>query len=147
MKTYLNYKGFEVLAHRGGSLESYENTIESFEYAIKLGCKYIETDVQLSSDGKPYIFHDDSIIRLTGKDHTFNNLHSNEIDKIRIFDNFKIPLLEDVLLKFPDTYFQIDVKTDEVAMPALEVIHQTHSEERVCIASFSSHRLARVRKE
>ena len=147
MKTYLNYKGFEVLAHRGGSLESYENTIESFEYAIKLGCKYIETDVQLSSDGKPYIFHDDSIIRLTGKDLIFNNLHSNEIDQIRIFDNLKIPLLEDVLLKFPDTYFQIDVKTDEVAMPALEVIHQTRSEERVCIASFSSHRLARVRKE
>jgi glycerophosphoryl diester phosphodiesterase len=147
MKTYLDYKGFEVLAHRGGSLESYENTIESFEYSINLGCKYIETDVQLSLDGKPYIFHDDSIKRLTGRDLIFNDLHSNEIDKIRIFDNLEIPLLEDVLLKFPDTYFQIDVKTDEVAMPALKVIHQTNSEKRVCIASFSSPRLARVRRE
>ena len=50
MKSYLDYKGFEVLAHRGGSIESYENTVESFQYSVELGCKYIETDVQLSSD-------------------------------------------------------------------------------------------------
>ena len=57
MKSYLNYEGLEVLAHRGGAEESLENTIESFEYSISLGCKYIETDVQVSSDGIPYIFH------------------------------------------------------------------------------------------
>ena len=51
MKSYLNYEGLEVLAHRGGAEESLENTIESFEYSISLGCKYIETDVQVSSDG------------------------------------------------------------------------------------------------
>ncbi|MDB4591705.1 glycerophosphodiester phosphodiesterase family protein [Gammaproteobacteria bacterium] len=144
MKSYLDYKGFEVLAHRGGSIESYENTVESFQYSIELGCKYIETDVQLSSDGKPYIFHDDSIKRLTGQDLLFNELHSADIDKIRIFNNLKIPLLKDVLLKFPNTKFQIDVKTDEVAMPSLEIIHQINAENRVCIASFSSARLERV---
>ena len=49
MKDYLKYDGIAVLAHRGGALESYENTLESFDYSIGLGCKYIETDVQLSS--------------------------------------------------------------------------------------------------
>mgnify|MGYP003339901678 CR=1 FL=1 len=52
MKDYLKYDGIAVLAHRGGALESYENTLESFDYSIGLGCKYIETDVQLSSDGE-----------------------------------------------------------------------------------------------
>ena len=62
MKSYLNYSGLAVLAHRGGSIESLENTIESFHYSISLGCKFIETDVQVSSDGIPYIFHDEGII-------------------------------------------------------------------------------------
>ena len=61
MKPYLNYSGVAVLAHRGGSIESYENTFESFYYSQSLGCRFIETDVQVSSDGIPYIFHDETL--------------------------------------------------------------------------------------
>jgi glycerophosphoryl diester phosphodiesterase len=147
MKSYLNYSGLEVLAHRGGSIESSENTIESFKYSISLGCNYIETDVQLSSDGKPYIFHDEDLNRLAGINKTFNDLHSSEIDEIKLFNEHKIPLLEEVLLKFPETYFQIDVKTDEVALPALKVIYDLEAQDRVCIASFSSERLETVRNK
>ena len=147
MKSYLNYSGLEVLAHRGGSIESSENTIESFKYSISLGCNYIETDVQLSSDGKPYIFHDEDLNRLAGINKTFNDLHSSEIDEIKLFNYHKIPLLEEVLLKFPETYFQIDVKTDEVALPALKVIYDLEAQDRVCIASFSSERLETVRNK
>ena len=147
MKSYLNYSGLEVLAHRGGSIESLENTIESFKYSISLGCNYIETDVQLSLDGKPYIFHDEDLNRLAGINKIFNDLHSSEIDEIKLFNNHKIPLLEEVLLKFPETYFQIDVKTDEVALPALKVIYDLGAQDRVCIASFSSERLETVRNK
>jgi glycerophosphoryl diester phosphodiesterase len=147
MKSYLNYSGLEVLAHRGGSIESSENTIESFKYSISLGCNYIETDVQLSSDGKPYIFHDEDLNRLASINKTFNDLHSSEIDEIKLFNEHKIPLLEEVLLKFPETYFQIDVKTDEVALPALKVIYDLEAQDRVCIASFSSERLETVRNK
>ena len=64
MKAYLQYDGLEVLAHRGGAEESYENTLESFDYSMNLGCKFIETDVQVSSDGIPYIFHDNDLKRI-----------------------------------------------------------------------------------
>ena len=144
MKSYLNYSGVAVLAHRGGSIESFENTIESFYYSQSLGCKFIETDVQVSSDGIPYIFHDETLTRLLNKNTVFSDLHSNEIDNLRIFDSHKIPRLDETLQTFPDMYFQIDVKTDEVAMPALEVIYQCKAEDRVCIASFNSPRLSRV---
>ena len=56
MKDYLKYDGIAVLAHRGGALESYENTLESFDYSIGLGWKYIETDVQNTKDDKLVIF-------------------------------------------------------------------------------------------
>ena len=144
MKAYLDYSGVAVLAHRGGSIESFENTIESFYYSQSLGCKFIETDVQVSSDGIPYIFHDETLTRLLNKNTVFSNLHSNEIDNLRIFDSHKIPRLNETLQTFSDMYFQIDVKTDEVAMPALEVIHQCKAEDRVCIASFNSARLSKV---
>ena len=64
MKDYLNYDGLAVMAHRGGSLEAPENTIESFRYALEIGSDIIETDIQLSSDGIPYIFHDDDLKRI-----------------------------------------------------------------------------------
>ncbi len=146
MHPYLDVQGVAISAHRGGSIEAPENTIESFEYSIELGSSYIETDVQLSSNGIPYIFHDDDLKRLFGKNIIFNSLHSDEIDELKLFDKYKIPTLESTLQKFPDTLFQIDVKTDEVVLPAMEVIKKTNSTDKVCIASFSSKRLKQVHK-
>ena len=143
---YLDVPGVAISAHRGGSIEAPENTIESFEYSIKLGSSYIETDVQLSSNGIPYIFHDNDLKRLFGKNIIFNSLHSDEIDELKLFDKYKIPTLESTLQKFPDTLFQIDVKTDEVVLPTMEVIKKTNSTDKVCIASFSSKRLKQVHK-
>ena len=37
MKDYLNYDGLAVMAHRAGSLEAPENTIEAFKYALENG--------------------------------------------------------------------------------------------------------------
>ena len=143
---YLDVPGVAISAHRGGSIEAPENTIESFEYSIELGSSYIETDVQLSSNGIPYIFHDDDLKRLFGKNIIFNSLHSDQIDELILFDKYKIPTLESTLQKFPDTLFQIDVKTDEVVLPTMEVIKKTNSTDKVCIASFSSKRLKQVHK-
>lgn len=146
MKPYLNYSGLAVLAHRGGSIESYENTLASFAYAQSIGCKYIETDVQVSLDGIPYIFHDESLERITGIKSIFSSITSSEIDKIRIFKDHPIPKLDTALKEFPELFFQIDLKTDLVAIPALEVIKKNDAEKRVCIASFNSNRLKQVKE-
>ena len=146
MKPYLNYSGLAVLAHRGGSIESYENTLASFAYAQSIGCKYIETDVQVSLDGIPYIFHDESLLRITGINSIFSSITSSEIDKIRIFNDHPIPKLDAALKEFPELFFQIDLKTDLVAIPALEVIKKNNAEKRVCIASFNSNRLKQVKE-
>ena len=145
MHSYLQYDGMKILAHRGGAIESCENTLESFRYSVSIGCDYIETDVQLSSDGIPYIFHDNDLKRVLNISSRFDTLSSQEIDKLKIFDQYKIPKLEEALNEFPDISFQIDFKTDEVVTPALDIINKTKSFERVCVASFNSERLKRVR--
>lgn len=56
------------IAHRGLHDRSHgiiENSRSAFEAAIAHGYA-IECDVQLSSDGVPFIFHDDDLERLTG---------------------------------------------------------------------------------
>ena len=148
MKDYLNYNGLAVMAHRGGSLEAPENTIESFKYAIEIGSDIIETDIQLSSDGVPYIFHDDDLKRIPGIEKDFNDLLASEIDELNIFGDFKIPTLEETLKQFPNTKFQIDFKTDEVVDPAIEIINKLpHVKKNLCIASFSSQRLQKIKSK
>jgi glycerophosphoryl diester phosphodiesterase len=137
---YLNQAGVAISAHRGGSEEAPENTLESFRYAIEVGSSYIETDVQLSADGIPYIFHDDDLSRLLNMDVTFNSLHSNQIEELKLFGSYQIPKLETALTQFPNALFQIDLKTDEVALPAMKVIESLNAFDRICIASFSSNR-------
>ena len=148
MKDYLNYDGLAVMAHRGGSLEAPENTLESFKYALEIGSDIIETDIQLSSDGIPYIFHDDDLKRIPGIEKNFNELLSSEIDELNIFDDYKIPTLEETLKQFPNTKFQIDFKTDEVVDPAIEIIDKLpHIKKNLCVASFSSQRLQKIKSK
>ena len=148
MKDYLNYDGLAVMAHRGGSLEAPENTLESFKYALEIGSDIIETDIQLSSDGIPYIFHDDDLKRIPGIEKNFNELLASEIDELNIFGDHKIPTLEETLKQFPNTKFQIDFKTDEVVDPAIEIINKLpHIKKNLCVASFSSQRLQKIKSK
>ncbi|HEY9056637.1 MAG TPA: glycerophosphodiester phosphodiesterase family protein [Aurantimonas sp.] len=61
------------IAHRGlhdGNRTVAENSIPAARAAIASGWA-IECDVQLSADGTPYIFHDDTLGRLTGRESAF----------------------------------------------------------------------------
>ena len=55
-----------IIAHRGGALESTENTIDAFQRAIKIGADGIETDLRLTRDGVLVIYHDEYFGRVEG---------------------------------------------------------------------------------
>jgi glycerophosphoryl diester phosphodiesterase len=52
---------FELQGHRGARGLSPENTLPSFEVALDIGVSSIETDVHLTADGIPVLFHDPRI--------------------------------------------------------------------------------------
>jgi glycerophosphoryl diester phosphodiesterase len=53
------------IGHRGAAGEAPENTMASFELALRHGADGIEFDVQLSSDGIPVVIHDARLTRTT----------------------------------------------------------------------------------
>jgi glycerophosphoryl diester phosphodiesterase len=48
----------QVLAHRGASNASRENTIDAFRLAGELGCDAVELDVRRTADGQLIVHHD-----------------------------------------------------------------------------------------
>lgn len=52
---------FELQGHRGARGSKPENTLPSFEAAFDVGVSSVETDVHMSADGVPVLFHDDRL--------------------------------------------------------------------------------------
>ena len=56
----------ELVAHRGYAHRYPENTLVALEAAVAAGARFVEVDVQLTSDRVPVLFHDHDCRRLCG---------------------------------------------------------------------------------
>jgi glycerophosphoryl diester phosphodiesterase len=52
---------FLILGHRGSPRRARENTVSSFEAALRAGADGFETDLRLLADGVAVLFHDDEL--------------------------------------------------------------------------------------
>ena len=93
---------FLAFAHRGANQLAPENTLAAFQIAYDLGYQIIETDVQSSSDGVLYCFHDDHLQRTAGDPRKFEDVHSQDIDQLRINGTHPIPRLAELFKAFPE---------------------------------------------
>ena len=134
-----------AFAHRGGAADGGENTTAAFERAIKLGYRYVETDVHATADGVPVVFHDATLQRLTGRPGRIADLRWADLATVLIGGASTVPRLDDVLDAWPEVRFNIDVKSDAVTEPAVAAIRRAGAGDRVLFASFSDARLARLR--
>lgn len=87
----------KLYAHRGAMRTSPENTIEALTRAQREGVDGIEFDVQLSADGEPFLFHDDSALRVCGRDVPVAGLTWRELKELKVFGRHPIPHLDDAL--------------------------------------------------
>lgn len=61
MGSSLNAQAFDLQAHRGGRGLLPENTLASFENAIRMGVTTLELDIAITADGIPVISHDPAL--------------------------------------------------------------------------------------
>ena len=75
-QTFLNHL---PVAHRGLHGNGIpENSVPAFLKAIEAGYA-IETDVRLSKDGVPVVFHDDTLVRMTGRNGRVESLTAEQL--------------------------------------------------------------------
>ncbi len=135
-----------VIAHRGGADEAPENTYRAFEQCRDLGVRYLETDVQVTSDGVVVISHDESVDRCYNGEGLISELTWDEVSTLQNDAGEQMPRLDEVLSAFPEMNFNIDAKTDQVVEPLLETLERQDANGRALVASFSEKRLARIRE-
>src|SRR5664279_4109346 len=88
-----------AFAHRGGALtegnRGIENSLAAFEEAVRLGFRYVETDVHATADGVALAFHDHTLDRVTDLVGTVADLPYSRIRRARIGGREPIPLLSE----------------------------------------------------
>lgn len=160
----LNTQNFQHIAHRGASRQFPENTIESFKRAIDIFPKTMfELDIHLTKDNQIVVFHDHTLERTTNGRAPINSKTYDELkeldagynitfDKGKSFPfrskDFRIPLLKEVLERFPETSIIIEVKDNlpECDEILVNIIRDACAEKRVIIGSFHDKSLKRIRK-
>ena len=135
---------FIGLSHRGNSKKFIENSFEAFNSVIQLGYKYIETDLRMTLDNEVIAFHDPNLKRLFNLDLQVEDLTFNEINNLFKEQNSSLLTLEDALKKFPEIYFNIDLKVSKVIQDSIRVVADLNAFDRVCFASFHSSHTEKV---
>ena len=117
----------------------------AFSAAVELGIRYLETDIQATSDAVAVIFHDDSLERLTGQAGRVSDFTWPELRQLLVKGSEPIPRLEDVLAAWPEIRINIDTKSNDVLHPFLDVMERHDAWNRVCAGSFSGRRIEMMR--
>jgi len=144
---FLDWNGPIPFAHRGGASDVPENTMPAFQYAVDLGYRYVETDVQVTSDGVLVAFHDNDLRRTCGRPGRISELPWSDVSTARVSGEAPIPLMEDLLGTWPELRINIDCKSDAAVDALVSCLRRTNSLDRVLLGSFSDARLRRLRKE
>jgi glycerophosphoryl diester phosphodiesterase len=138
-----------VFAHRGGArhreLEGLENTATAFAHAVRLGYRYLETDVHLTRDGVLVAFHDRLLDRVTDGAGSIDQLDATQVAALSVGGRERVPTLTSLLTDFPRARFNIDLKTDAAVAPLAELVRGPWAD-RVLVGSFSGRRLRRFRR-
>lgn len=146
--THPFFEGFQFFGfiHRGGAEEATENTLEAFQHSADMGFMFMETDIQGTKDGEVVIFHDHDLSRMADINKEIKELTYKEIKQIELVGGGRIPSLNELLTSFPNLRFNIDFKTFNTIEKGVEIIKENKAISRVCLASFSSSRLKKIRK-
>lgn len=160
-----------IMGHRGSGVSTHEkpfaeNTLPSFAAALDAGAEYVETDIQLSADGKVVLHHDftlDDTTNLTGcvAQKTAAELQAADATKGSGSPQpVGIPLLSDALALVREKGGKINIEakvnTDPKTCPPTDIqalaqaavaeVRAAGMEDRVVFSSFSFAALETIKR-
>ncbi len=149
----------KIWAHRGASEYAPENTMEAFEWAVKLGADGIELDVHKTKDQQIVVIHDEKLDRTsTGKGWVKNYT----LDELRQFDysrgtgfgkekHYTIPTLREVyeMLKPTSLTINVELKTgiihyQRIERELLKIAEEYGMSDRIIYSSFNHQSVEKI---
>ncbi len=73
-----------IFGHRGARYSAPENSVPSFENALKFGADGVELDVHLTKDKKLVVIHDSTLRRIDGSNTLIRDLTLGDIKKLNV---------------------------------------------------------------
>lgn len=116
-----------AIAHRGGASLALENSLAAFNVSYALGFRYLETDVRVTRDGVPVLFHDADLRRVFGRKESVGQMLYSDLP-------VQVPTLEAALRTFADARFTVDIKDSGSIWAISDVLRRTRAARRVCVA-------------
>jgi glycerophosphoryl diester phosphodiesterase len=154
--------GAAVVAHRGDPANVPENTLESFESAVRAGAEAIEFDVRLTADGVPVVMHDAIVDRTTDGSGLVSSMTLEQVRGLRIAlpggGAAGVPTLEDTLRSLAGrAAVDIEIKNvpgdpdfdpdrEDTVEATLDAIDATGFDGPVIVSSFNPLSIARSRE-
>lgn len=139
-----------MVAHRGGAGLAPENTVEAFRGAMEVWeADMLELDVRLTRDGHVVVIHDDTVDRTTEGQGRVADLTLAELQQLDAGHRFedetgqhpfrsqgvRVPAFEEVLVRFPDVWLNVEAKEAAVAGPLVEIVRKHGAQSRVLVAA------------
>jgi glycerophosphoryl diester phosphodiesterase len=122
-----------VISHRGYHDKLPENTIQAFEQALGMGVDGIETDVCVTSDGLPILFHD----RLAPDGREVSALTRDELAGLVQHSVPTLDELEQLIVRSPkSTIWNLEIKQPPALAATLAMIARQRSAARFLVTSF-----------
>ncbi|KAM8780012.1 lysophospholipase D GDPD3 isoform 1-T1 [Rhynchonycteris naso] len=113
----------QLAAHRGGSGEKLENTMEALENSMAQRADLLELDCQLTREGVVVVSHDQNLSRQSGVNRDVGSLDFEELplykEELEVYfspghfargSDRRMVRLEDVFQRFPRTPVSVEVK-------------------------------------
>jgi glycerophosphoryl diester phosphodiesterase len=118
-----------ALSHRGHHLSCPENTLAAFAAARAAGADGVETDVRLSADGRPVLFHD----RIAPGGHPVAELTVRDLAAAA---GYPVPTLDEALAEGGGLMWDVEIKDPAAAAAAGEAIGRFAASRRILVSSF-----------
>jgi len=139
-------RGLRVAAHRGGYWYPDSNTLSRFDTARRQGADIVETDLQLSKDGVPILFHDGDLRLATNCKGPVAGRTAVELAACHLNGAVHGPETFEALLGWSQGRVVIDAELKDlsVAAPAIELVRRHSAYEWVYFQTRNDLRLYRA---
>ncbi|MDI6897355.1 glycerophosphodiester phosphodiesterase [Methanocella conradii] len=138
---------FEIVGHRGAPGQAPENTLLSFERAIRTGVDWIELDVRRSRDGVLVVIHDEMVDRTTDGSGRVSDMGFGELERLDAGAGQRIPSLQQVVdLAKGRVKMDIEIKEKGIEEDVVNTIKKNGIESQCMVSSFSYGSIKKVKE-